>query len=220
MDSRVWAAGWGQAWHYFQGAQGWAHMRARGAVSASKSIVYSGVGTGACVVVLGQWMQGNYLNRDLKSVVGVLCRRCHGWLQGGQWQRSAFGLRVGQRQTLSVWAAGWAGKRSRFGLQGGQYSGQQLRQRAALGFFFRTDGQRQTLGVWAAGWAAANARDLGCRVRCGAGTSVGVGTEAEALESGVGREGRAMALEWGEKEFGQERGTGLGMNLLCNLSLI
>ena len=135
--------------------------------------------------------------------------------------------------TLSVWAAGWAaanaqrlgcgvgsGKRSRFGLQGGQYSGQQLRQRAALGFFFRTDGQRQTLGVWAAGWAAANARDLGCRVRCGAGTSVGVGTEAEALESGVGREGRAMALEWGEKEFGQERGTGLGMNLLCNLSLI
>ena len=162
-------------------------MRARGAVSTSKSIVYSGVGTGACVVVLGQWMQGNYLNRDLKSVVGVLCRRCHGWLQGGQWQRSAFGLRVGQRQTLSVWAAGWAGKRSRFGLQGGQYSGQQLRQRAALGFFFRTDGQRQTLGVWAAGWAAANARDLGCRVRCGAGTSVGVGTRRQRrwkVESG------------------------------------
>ena len=155
MDSRVWAAGWGQAWHYFQGAQGWAHMRARGAVSASKSIVYSGVGTGACVVVLGQWMQGNYLNRDLKSVVGVLCRRCHGWLQGGQWQRSAFGLRVGQRQTLSVWAAGWAGKRSRFGLQGGQYSGQQLRQRAALGFFFPYR------------WAAANARRLGCGVGSG-----------------------------------------------------
>ena len=102
--------------------------------------------------------------------------------------------------TLSVWAAGWAaanaqrlgcgvgsGKRSRFGLQGGQYSGQQLRQRAALGFFFRTDGQRQTLGVWAAGWAAANARDLGCRVRCGAGTSVGVGTRRQRrwkVESG------------------------------------
>ena len=125
-----------------------------------------------------------------------------------------------------------SGKRSRFGLQGGQANARDLGCRVGsivgssfdsgqrLVFFFRTDGQRQTLGVWAAGWAAANARDLGCRVRCGAGTSVGVGTEAEALESGVGREGRAMALEWGEKEFGQERGTGLGMNLLCNLSLI
>jgi len=196
-------------------------MRARGAVSASKSIVYSGVGTGACVVVLGQWMQGNYLNRDLKSVVGVLCRRCHGWLQGGQWQRSAFGLRVGQRQTLSVWAAGWAAANARdLGCRVGSIVGSSFDSGQRLVFFFRTDGQRQTLGVWAAGWAAANARDLGCRVRCGAGTSVGVGTEAEALESGVGREGRAMALEWGEKEFGQERGTGLGMNLLCNLSLI
>ena len=136
--------------------------------------------------------------------------------------------------TLSVWAAGWAaanaqrlgcgvssGKRSRFGLQGGQYSGQQLRQRAALGFFFPYR------------WAAANARRLGCGVGSGKRSRFGLQgemrcrhqrgcwhTEAEALESGVGREGRAMALEWGEKEFGQERGTGLGMNLLCNLSLI
>ena len=139
-------------------------MRARGAVSASKSIVYSGVGTGACVVVLGQWMQGNYLNRDLKSVVGVLCRRCHGWLQGGQWQRSAFGLRVGQRQTLSVWAAGWAAANARdLGCRVGSIvgssfdSGQRLvffsvqmgsGKRSAFGL---RGGQRQTLEIWAAG---------------------------------------------------------------------
>ena len=213
-------------------------MRARGAVSASKSIVYSGVGTGACVVVLGQWMQGNYLNRDLKSVVGVLCRRCHGWLQGGQWQRSAFGLRVGQRQTLEIWAAGWAAANARdlgcrVGSIVGSIVGSSFDSGQRLVFFFHTDGQRQTLGVWAAGWAAANAQRLGCGVSSGKRSRFGLQgemrcrhqrgcwhTEAEALESGVGREGRAMALEWGEKEFGQERGTGLGMNLLCNLSLI